>query len=64
MIEAALKAHKSRQGNIAQARRSVALAVQIAVDTSLPQHDILKLTWDQYSDGGLTVRQIKKNGDK
>ena len=64
VIEAALKAHKSRQGNIAQARRSVALAVQIAVDTSLSQQDILKLTWDQYSDGDLTVRQIKKRGDK
>ena len=64
MIEATLKAHKSRQVNIAQARRSVALAVQIAGDTSLPQQDILKLTWDQYSDGGLTVRQIKKRGDK
>ena len=64
MIEAALKAHKSRQVKIAQARRSVPLAVQIAVDTSLPQQDILALTWDQYSEGGLTVTQQKKRGGK
>ena len=49
---------------MATPRPSIALATQIAFSTSLPQQDILALTWDQYSDGGLTVLQIKKRGDK
>ncbi|MDP6253647.1 MAG: tyrosine-type recombinase/integrase [Alphaproteobacteria bacterium] len=64
VIESALKAHKSPQGNIAPPRPSIALATQIAFSTSLPQQDILALTWDQYSDGGLTVTQKKKRGGK
>jgi hypothetical protein len=64
VIKAALKSHKSPQGNISPARPSIALAVQVAFDTSLPQQDILDLTWDQYSQGGLTVRQKKERGDK
>jgi integrase len=64
VIEAALMSHKSRQGNISPPRPSIALATQIAFSTSLPQQDILALTWGQYSDGGLTVTQKKKRGGK
>jgi len=64
VIEAAMISHKSSQGNIAPPRPSIALATQIAFDTSLPQQDLLALTWDQYSDGGLTVTQIKKRDGK
>ena len=64
VIEAAMTSHKSSQGNIAPPRPSIALATQIAFSTSLPQQDILALTWDQYSDGGLTVTQQKKRGGK
>ena len=34
----------------------------IAYDTSLPQQDILALTWAQFDGEGLTVKQIKKRG--
>lgn len=64
VIAAALADHRSPQGNIAEARPSIALAVQIAYDTSLPQQDILALTWDQYDGEGLTVRQKKRRGDR
>ena len=64
VIEAAMTSHKSSQGNIAPPRPSIVLATQIAFSTSLPQQDILALTWDQYSDGGLTVTQQKKRGGK
>jgi len=62
VIAAALAPHRSSQGNIAEARPSVALAIQIAYDTSLPQQDILALTWNQYDGEGLTVRQMKRRG--
>ena len=62
VIEAAMKIHKSPQGNLSPPRPSIALATQIAYTTSLPQQDILALTWGQYSDGGLTVTQKKKRG--
>ena len=45
-------------------RPSVALAVQIAYDTSMPRQDILALEWTQFDGEGLTVKLIKKRGQE
>lgn len=64
VIEAARSGGKAKSGNTIPARPSIALAIMIAYDTSLPQQDILALKWDQFEDGGLNVRQLKRRGDK
>lgn len=64
VIAAALAGGKSSQGNLIPPRPSIALAIMIAYDTSLPQQDILALTWDQFDGEGLTVIQQKKRGNK
>jgi integrase len=57
-------ADRSPQGNIAPPRPSMAQAIQIACDSSLPQQDILALTWAKYVDGGFRVKLIKKRAGK
>ncbi len=64
VIKRAMKGGKTETGNIIPARPSVALAMRIAYDTSLPQQDILNLTWSQYQEGSLSVVQIKKRGKR
>ncbi len=64
VIATALAGGTAESGNDIPARPSVALAVQIAYDTSLPQQDILALRWPQYDGEGLTVRQKKRRGDR
>jgi integrase len=55
---------KVASGNEFPPRPSMALATMIAYDTSLPQQDILALTWDQYDGEGLSVNQIKERGGR
>ncbi|MBF0622905.1 MAG: tyrosine-type recombinase/integrase [Magnetococcales bacterium] len=62
VINAALNGGKASSGNEIPPRPSIALAVMIAYDTSLPQQDILSLTWNQFDGEGLTVELIKKRG--
>ncbi|MBF0383181.1 MAG: tyrosine-type recombinase/integrase [Magnetococcales bacterium] len=64
VIEEAQKGGKATSGNVIPSRPSIALAVSIAYDTSLPQQDILALTWDQFDGEGLNVNQKKKRGGK
>lgn len=51
-------------GNKFSPRPSIALAVLIAYDTSLPQQDILSLKWSQFDGEGLSVNQKKKRGGR
>jgi integrase len=64
VIAWALKGGVAKSGNKIPARPSVALATLIAYDTSLPQADVLALTWKQFDGQGLTVMQKKKRGGK
>ncbi len=64
VIKAAEAGGKADSGNLIPPRPSVALATRIAYDTSLPQQDILALTWEQFDGDGLTVRQIKPRGER
>ncbi len=63
-IEAAMVGGVAGSGNIIPPRPSLALAVQLAYDTSLPEQDILALQWSQFDGEGLTVRQLKRRGDR
>ncbi len=59
VIDMAIKGGVASSGNIIPKRPSIALAVMIAYDTSLPQQDILDLRWDQFDGEGVTVTQKK-----
>jgi len=62
LVDAAKQGGKADSGNNIPARPSIALAVMIAYDTSLPRQDILDLKWSQFDGEGLTVRLKKKRG--
>jgi len=62
VFDAALHGGKADSGNKIPSRRSVALAIAIAYDTSMPQGDILRLIWDNWDGHGFTIRQQKKRG--
>ncbi|MBF0445279.1 MAG: tyrosine-type recombinase/integrase [Magnetococcales bacterium] len=64
LIGVAQTGGKAASGNIIPSRPSIALAVSIAYDSSLPQQDILALTWDQFDGEGLNVNQKKKRGGR
>jgi integrase len=64
VIDGALNGGKAKSGNKIPARSSIALAVMIAYDTSLPQQYILALKWELFDGKGLTVIQIKKRGGR
>jgi integrase len=64
IIEQSLSGGVADSGNRIPPRPSIALAIQIAYDTSLPQQDILDLKWGQYDGEALTVKQKKKRGNK
>ena len=59
-----MQAHTSKSGNAVHPRRSIALATAIVYDTSLPQGDILRLTWKQWDGQGFEVLQQKIRGKK
>lgn len=63
-IATALSEGKAGSGNTIPARPSVALAIAIAYDTSLPLGDVMALTWKAYDGEGLTVTQQKKRGQR
>jgi integrase len=66
VIAEALEEKIAPSGNRIPARPSVALAVAIAYDTSLPLQDVLSLTWDRYDKraGELNVVQKKNRGNR
>ncbi|MBF0382278.1 MAG: tyrosine-type recombinase/integrase, partial [Magnetococcales bacterium] len=64
VVKAAEEGGTASTGNTIPPRPSIALAILIAYDTSLPQQDILDLTWDQYDGEGLKVIQKKRRGGK
>ena len=45
-------------------RRSLAIAISIAYDTSLPRQDILALRYSDFDGKGFSLRQLKKRGDR
>tara|TARA_E500000305_G_C4008317_1_gene231237 strand:- start:246 stop:1475 length:1230 start_codon:yes stop_codon:yes gene_type:complete len=45
-------------------RRSLAIAISIAYDTSLPRQDILALKYSDFDGKGFSLRQLKKRGDR
>lgn len=45
-------------------RRSLAIAISIAYDTSLPRQDILALKYSDFDGKGFSLRQKKKRGDR
>ena len=59
-----METHTSKSGNAVHPRRSIALATAIAYDTSLPQSDILRLTWSQWDFQGFEVLQQKRRKQK
>ena len=64
VIELALNGRKSNHGDT-PARPSIAVATAIAYDTSMDQHDILKLTKAQWDGQGLSFKQTKvRDGEK
>ena len=63
VISRAMKGGKTKSGNTVPPRPSIAMATRIAYDSSLPQQDILALTWPQFDGRGLTVKQIKPRGE-
>ncbi|MBL6929735.1 MAG: tyrosine-type recombinase/integrase [Rhodospirillales bacterium] len=63
LIDHAMKGGVAGSGNKVPSRPSVALATQIAYDSSLPQQDILALEWGQFDGNSLTATQIKARGD-
>jgi len=64
VFEAAMFGGKASSGNEIPPRRSVALAIAIAYDTSMPQGDILRLTWDKWDGQGFTILQQKKRSNR
>lgn len=60
VIQWCLKGGKDKFGNPIQPRPSIALAVAIAYDTSLPQGDILRLMKNQWDGTAFTVAQQKQ----
>ncbi|MGF7213618.1 integrase [Skermanella aerolata] len=64
VIATALVEAVAPSGNRIPARPSVALAVAIAYDTSLPLQDVLALTWKNYDGQDLNVVQLKNRGNR
>ncbi|MDD9878735.1 MAG: tyrosine-type recombinase/integrase [Magnetovibrio sp.] len=64
VVQAALHGGKAESGNEIPARRSIALATAISYDTSMPQGDVLRLTWNQWDGKGFIGRQQKKRGGR
>lgn len=64
VIATALVEAVALSGNRIPARPSVALAVAIAYDTSLPLQDVLALTWGNYDGQDLNVVQLKNRGNR
>jgi integrase len=64
VIATALAEAVAPSGNRIPARPSIALAVAIAYDTSLPLQDVLALTWKSYDGQDLNVVQKKNRGNR